>query len=180
MNKKVVFIILGIVLALILMVVGVFISTNNRAITMEEQIYSATASIEVQEKRRVDLVYNLVDAVQSYTDYESQTLKDIVSARASVTSGNAEDIKTAIYAIAEQYPELKANENYKQLMTELAMTENMIAEHRGNYNQQVRAYNKFTRTFPSSAILNMTGYEKINVGYTEYGAPSDAPQNLFG
>lgn len=180
MDKKVILIILGIVLAIILMVVGMFVSTNNKAITLEEQIYSAIASIEVQEKRRVDLIYNLVDTAQAYADYESKALKDIVAARGSATSGNIEDAKTAIYAIAEQYPELKANENYKQLMTELAMTENMIAEHRGNYNQQVRTYNKFTRTFPSSAILGMTGYEKIDVGYTEYGAPSDAPQNLFG
>ena len=81
---------------------------------------------------------------------------------------------------AEQYPELKANENYKQLMTELALTENQIAQYRNNYNQQVRAYNKLVRSFPTGFLLRVMNYQTIDTTYTDYDAPEDAPQNLFG
>ena len=149
----------GIVLAFILLVVGMFASTNNKAVFLEEQINGAQANINVAEKRRVDLVYNLVDAVQAYQEYEGNTLKEVVAARASVQSGNIEEAQLAINAVAEAYPELKANEN--------------------NYNEQVRSYNKMIRSFPSNIILSMLGYEKIEATYTDYGAPVDAPQNLF-
>ena len=84
-----------------------------------------------------------------------------------------------ISAIAEAYPELKANENYKQLMNELAMTENQIANYRSNYNEQIRSYNKTIRSFPNNIILGILGYERIETEYTDYNAPVDAPQNLF-
>ena len=91
-----------------------------------------------------------------------------------------ESAQLAIKAVAEAYPELKASENYKQLMTELALTENQIAQYRQNYNEQVRAYNRAVRSFPNNLILGMMGYEKIDSVYTDYQAPTDAPQNLFG
>lgn len=82
--------------------------------------------------------YNLVDAVKSYQNYEGDTLTKITQARTAAASGKVEQAQVALNAVAEQYPELKANENYKQLMTELALTENQIAQYRNNYNQQVR------------------------------------------
>lgn len=178
--KKVNLIIAGIVAALILLVACMFVSINNKAISLEEQISGAKAEISVAEKRRVDLIYNLVDAVKSYQNYEADTLKTITEARASAQEGNVEEAKTALNFVAEQYPELKANENYQQLMTELALTENSIAQYRNNYNEQVKAYNKFVRKFPNSIILGMMGYTQIDIVYTEYDVPSDAPQNLFG
>lgn len=177
--NKSVLIIAGIVVGAILLIAGMFITTNNKAISLEEQINGATACIEVQEKRRVDLIYNLVDTVKDYAKYESETLQKVTDARSQASSGNIEDAKLAINAVAEQYPDLKASENYKQLMTELSLTENLIAEQRNNYNAQVKAYNKFVRKFPASGILNVMGYEKIEFTYTEYAAPSDAPQDLF-
>lgn len=177
--NKPVFIVIGIIVAFIIMIIALFVSANNKAINMEEQINSATASIEVQEKRRVDLTYNLVDTVQEYAKHESNTLEKVTEARTQASTGDIENAQLALNAVAEQYPELKANENYKQLMTELSLTENTIAEYRNNYNIQVRSYNKFVRSFPNSMILNILGYEKIDVEYTDYNAPSDAPQNLF-
>ena len=147
--------------------------------TEEEQINGAQANINVAEKRRVDLVYNLVDAVQAYQDYEGKTLEAITAARSSVSNGDIDEAKVSINAVAEAYPELKANENYQQLMNELAMTENQIAQYRNNYNEQVRAYNKMIRSFPNNVILSILGYERIETTYTDYGAPVDAPQNLF-
>lgn len=161
------------------MVVTMFASANNKAIFLEEQINGAQANISVAEKRRVDLVYNLVDAVQAYQDYEGQTMEDIVAARSDVASGNVESAQMTINAVAEAYPELKANENYQQLMNELAMTENQIAQYRNNYNEQIRSYNKTVRSFPNNIILGMMGYTVIDTTYADYDAPEDAPQNLF-
>lgn len=179
MKNKTTWIIVGIVLAVIFLIVGIFAGANNKAVFLEEQINGAQANINVAEKRRVDLVYNLVDAVQAYQDYEGKTLEAITAARSSVSNGDIDEAKVSINAVAEAYPELKANENYRQLMNELAMTENQIAQYRNNYNEQVRAYNKIIRSFPNNVILSILGYERIETTYTDYGAPVDAPQNLF-
>lgn len=179
MKNKTTWIVVGIVLAIIPLIGGLFISSNNKAIFLEEQINAAQADINVAEKRRYDLVFNLVDAVQSYQDYEGETMESIVSARNSMEHGDVEGAQIEITAVAEAYPELKANENYKQLMNELALTENQIAQYRNNYNEQVRSYNKMVRSFPNNIILNILGYEAIDTTYTEYDAPVDAPQDLF-
>ena len=179
MKNKATWIVVGIVFAIILLIGGLFISSNNKAIFLEEQINAAQADINVVEKRRYDLVFNLVDAVQSYQDYEGETMESIVSARNSMEHGDVEGAQIEITAVAEAYPELKANENYKQLMNELALTENQIAQYRNNYNEQVRSYNKMVRSFPNNIILNILGYEAIDTTYTDYDAPVDAPQDLF-
>lgn len=179
MKNKTTWIVVGIVFAIILLIGGLFISSNNKAIFLEEQINAAQADINVAEKRRYDLVFNLVDAVQSYQDYEGETMESIVSARNSIEHGDVEGAQMEITAVAEAYPELKANENYKQLMNELALTENQIAQYRNNYNEQVRSYNKMVRSFPNNIILNILGYEAIDTTYTDYDAPVDAPQDLF-
>lgn len=179
MKNKATWIVVGIVFSIILLIGGLFISSNNKAIFLEEQINAAQADINVAEKRRYDLVFNLVDAVQSYQDYEGETMESIVSARNSMEHGDVEGAQIEITAVAEAYPELKANENYKQLMNELALTENQIAQYRNNYNEQVRSYNKMVRSFPNNIILNILGYEAIDTTYTDYDAPVDAPQDLF-
>ena len=179
MKNKATWIVVGIVFAIILLIGGLFISSNNKSIFLEEQINAAQADINVAEKRRYDLVFNLVDAVQSYQDYEGETMESIVSARNSMEHGDVEGAQIEITAVAEAYPELKANENYKQLMNELALTENQIAQYRNNYNEQVRSYNKMVRSFPNNIILNILGYEAIDTTYTDYDAPVDAPQDLF-
>ena len=178
--KKSAFIIAGIVVAAILLIVVMVAGVNNRAISLEEQISGAEAQIGVAEKRRVDLVYNLVDTVTAYQEYEGETLLAITEARASAQAGVADGAMTVLNAVSERYPDLKANENYQQLMTELSMTENSIAQYRNNYNEQVKAYNKFVRQFPNSVILGIMGYETIETKYTEYDAPEDAPADLFG
>ena len=168
-----------IVAALVLIVVAVA-GVNNRAISLEEQISGAEAQISVAEKRRVDLIYNLVDTVTAYQEYEGETMLAITEARASAQAGDADGAMTVLNAVSEQYPELKANENYQQLMTELAMTENSIAQYRNNYNEQVKAYNKFVRQFPNNIILGIMGYAPIETQNTDYDAPEDAPSDLFG
>lgn len=165
------------VLAVILMIVFGVQSSQNKAIALEEQVNTASSDIKVQEKRRVDLVYNLADCVMQYDKHEADTLTAIVDGRGS--TGDIKNATTAITAVAEAYPELKSNENYKTLMNELSMTENMIAEYRSNYNKQIKEYKRYVRKFPTKQFLEMLGYEVQEYEYLDYNAPVDAPQNLF-
>lgn len=181
MSKKwfIVTVVAGILLAGIFTVVALFVTNNNKAINLEEQINESKSAIEVQEKRRVDLILNLVDTVESYNLHESETLTKLTEARSKASSGNVEEAQLTLNAVAEAYPELKSQANYQQLMTELSATENLVAEYRNNFNIQVKAYNKHVRKFPNSIILGVMGYEKIDVEYLEYNTSSDAPTDLF-
>ena len=166
----------GVIVVILLCVFGIQ-SSQNKAIVLEEQVNTAQSDIKVQEKRRVDLVYNLADCVKQYDKHEADTLTAIAEGRGS--TGDIENVTTAITAVSEAYPELKSNENYKQLMNELAMTENLIAEYRSNYNKQIKEYNRYVRKFPTRMFLDMLGYEVMDYQYLDYNAPIDAPQNLF-
>ena len=166
----------GVIAVILLCVFGVQ-SSQNKAIALEEQVNTAQSDIKVQEKRRVDLVYNLADCVKQYDKHEADTLTAIAEGRGSTS--DIENVTTAITAVSEAYPELKSNENYKQLMNELAMTENLIAEYRSNYNKQIKEYNRYVRKFPTRMFLDMLGYEVMDYQYLNYDVSSDAPQNLF-
>lgn len=177
-NYKSILIAVGTMFTFMLMSFVGIQSAKNKAIGLEEAVYTAESDIKVQEKRRVDLVYNLADSVQQYDKHESETLKELAD---KMGRGNwIEDVNTALAAVTYAYPELKSNENYKQLMNELSITENKIAQYRENYNQSVKAYNRYVRKFPSRMFLDWTGYEIQEFEWLDYQAPSDAPQNLFG
>lgn len=166
----------GVITATLACVFGIQ-GVQNTAFALEEQVSTAKSDIDIQEKRRVDLVYNLVDCVKQYDKHEAETLKAVVEGRGGTS--DIENVTTAISAVTEAYPELKSNENYKTLMNELAMTENLIAEHRSNYNKQVKEYNRYIRKFPNRWCLDVLGYETQEFGYLDYQASADAPQNLF-
>ena len=119
----------------------------------------------------------MVDCVRQYDKHEAETLAAIVEGRGSV--GDIENASMAIAAVSEAYPDLKSNENYKELMNELSMTENLIAEYRSNLNKQIKEYNRYVRKFPTRIFLDMLGYETLEYQYLDYNAPADAPQNLF-
>lgn len=152
-------------------------SSQNKAISLEESVYAAESDIKVQEKRRVDLVYNLADCVKQYDKHESETLTGLADGMSK--GNNVEDVNTALAAVSFAYPELKSNENYKQLMNELSITENMIAQYRENYNKSITAYNRYVKKFPERMFLNWTGYETLKFTRLDYQAPVDAPQSLF-
>jgi LemA protein len=177
-NWKVIAISVVTILAVVLMGVFGVQGSQNKAISLEESIQTAQSDIKVQEKRRVDLVYNLVDTVKQYDKHEADTLTSIVEGRGN--TGNIENVTTALTAVSEAYPELKSNENYKQLITELAITENLMAQYRENYNRQVGTYNRYVKGFPARVYLGWCGYEQQNYQRLDYNAPVDAPQNLFG
>lgn len=177
---KLALIIVAVIIAIALMCVFVVQSAQNGAINREEQIATAQSDIKVQEKRRADLIPNLVDCVKQYDKHEYETLMGVIEARGTSTDASINEVKTMINAVAEQYPQLQSNENYKQLMNELSVTENLIAEYRSNFNKQVKEYNRYVRKFPTRLFLSMTGYEAIECEYLNYDVSSDAPTNLFG
>lgn len=174
MNKSVA-IIMGIIVAVIILFFCIAFGTRNSAINREEDVESAQSNISVQEKRRTDLIYNLADCVKAYDKHEYNTLMDIVKARNNGKNVSADNISTEISAVAEQYPELKSNENYKELMNELSVTENHIADYRETYNDTVRSYKKFLRQFPNSMFLAMTGYDGKDYKYLEYSEKDTEP-----
>ena len=178
-DMKKAFIIIGIILALVLFIVFALNSIPNNVISYEEQITTAQSEIKIQEKRRADLIPNLVDCVKEYDKHEYETLMAVVEARGTNSDSSVQEIQTMINAVAEQYPELKSNENYKELMNELSTTENKIAQVRSNYNEWVSKYNSYTKKFPNRQILNFLGYEVTEYQKLTFDVSSDAPTNLF-
>ncbi len=137
---KKVFIGLGITIGVL---VGGFligtVTSQNKAISLEELVSVTSSDIEIQEKRRVDLINNLVDTVKEYDKHEAETLEKVIDKRGK--QGSVTDATNVISGIAEAYPQLKSDANYRQLMTELSTTENLISEHRKTYNGAVKNYN---------------------------------------
>lgn len=172
-------IIVGIILALVLFIVFALNGVPNNVISYEEQITTAQSEIKIQEKRRADLIPNLVDCVKEYDKHEYETLMAVVEARGTNSDSSVQEIQTMINAVAEQYPELKSNENYKELMNELSTTENKIAQVRSNYNEWVSKYNSYTKKFPNRQILNFLGCEVTEYQKLTFDVSSDAPTNLF-
>lgn len=179
-NTKIVLITIAIIIASILLCIFAVQGVQNKAISLEEQIYTAHSEIDIQQKRRADLIPNLVDCVKAYDKHEYQTLVDVINERGIDSDKSVAEIQTMINAVAEAYPELKSNENYKELMNELATTENLIANYRSNYNKWIKSYNQYVRKFPNKQMLDMLGYEVTSYTYLEYNASVDAPTNLFG
>lgn len=172
-------IIIGIIIAVILCGVFAVNSIPNKVISYEEQITTAQSEIKIQEKRRADLIPNLVDCVKEYDQHEYETLMAVVEARGANSDEAAEQVQTMINAVAEQYPQLKSNENYKELMNELSTTENKIASTRSNYNTWVTQYNSYTRKFPNKQILGFVGYEVVEYNKLTFDVSSDASTNIF-
>ena len=168
------------ILLIVLICVGLLFlflahNTRNTAVGMEEQIAAAESQVNVQEKRRADLIPSLVECVKEYDKYEYETLLAIVNARGDSDEGS-EEIQTKIAMVAEAYPELKSSENYRTLMNELAVTENLIANYRGSYNERVREYNQYVRRFPHTFFFSVVSYEPQKYEYLEYDVSADAPK----
>lgn len=174
---------IAIIVAIVLVLVGVFFlicqSKYNGAVAREENIAQAKSNITVQEKRRADLLPNLADCVKAYDKHEYETLMAVIEARGASSDAAVNEAQVIISAVAEAYPELKSNENYKELMYEMATTENLIANYRNTYNTQVKEYNRYVRTFFNKWMLGIMGYQIVDYTYLEYDVSPDAPTNLF-
>jgi LemA protein len=155
----------------------------NRFITEEEAIKSQWAQVENQLQRRNDLIPNLVESVKGYAQHEESVYKDIADARAKLLAAKSPDetIQAAnqqtsalgrLLAVVENYPQLKANEQFNRLMDELSGTENRIATERQRYNERVQAYNTSRRQFPGNLTAKAFGFKE----YPFFEAPAEAKQ----
>ena len=174
----------GLVTTIVIAVValGIFSwvkSTYNGMVDGEEKVKSAWSQVENVYQRRADLIPNLVATVKGYAEHESGTLESVISARARATQITVDPDKLTGDAIAqfqsaqgelgnalgrllmsvEAYPELKANENFKELQAQLEGTENRIAVERRNFNDATRSYNTYLRKFPRNILSNIYGFD---------------------
>jgi LemA protein len=161
-----IFVVLGVVALLAIFVVGQY----NRLVRLNISVDEAIAQIEVQLKRRADLIPNLVETVKGYASHEQSTFDAVVAARAKATSATGvADVSAAdgmltqalrgLLAVAEAYPDLKASSNFLSLQEELSTTENKVAFARQFYNDNVRALNEAVATIPSSFFA---GFAKVS------------------
>lgn len=161
-------IVIGIVVVLFVVIV---IATYNRLISLRLRVKNAWAQIDTQLKRRFDLIPNLVETVKAYATHEQSTFEKIVEARNSFTKATSVSDKSAannmlndtlksIFALAENYPDLKANQNFASLQVELSSTEDKVAFSRQFYNDTVQMYNTAIMTFPSNIIAGMFNFKE--------------------
>ncbi|HXE81675.1 MAG TPA: LemA family protein [Vicinamibacterales bacterium] len=155
----------------------------NRFVSQEEAIKAQWAQVENQLQRRNDLIPNLVETVKGYAAHEKEVFENIAQARArlagattpeeTIAAANAQSAALArLLAIVENYPQLKANEQFNRLMDELAGTENRIAVERMRYNERVQEYNTLRRQFPSNITAGIFGFKE----YPFFEAPESAKQ----
>lgn len=162
---------LGVVGLALLVAVVAAIGIYNRLVTLRNRVDNAWSQIDVQLRRRYDLIPNLVETVKGYASHEKETLEKVVEARnmamsAQGVAAQAEAENTLsgtlknLFAIAESYPDLKANQNFLMLQEELSGTESKIAYARQFYNDSVMSYNTSTQTFPSNILAGMFGFKE--------------------
>lgn len=177
--KQIPYLGLGLTILAIVVIGSFFVSTYNRVVTLEENVNTSMSNISKEEKRRVDLFNNLVDAVENYRDFEQSTLVDITKARSEASSGNVDQAQLTIQAVAEAYPDLKSQKNYQQAMQEFSITENRIANNREQFNSDVREYNRKTRSFFTNMALTVMGYDKKDYKYLDYETKENEYRGLF-
>src|SRR5690242_8565361 len=201
MQRKtiVILIIVGIILFIGLSLIAWATGMYNSLVKMDESVNQAWAQVQNQYQRRLDLIPNLVETVKGYAAHESQVFTDVAEARASVgklqmtpeilnnpqtfqrfqeAQAGLTSALSRLLAVAENYPQLKANENFLQLQSQLEGTENRIATERKKFNEMIQDYNVRVRTFPASIIAGMFGFGQKQYFQAEAGADK-APKVKF-
>ncbi len=179
-------VIVGIIIGVIILLVIVI---YNSLVRLKNQVDNAWAQIDVQLKRRYDLIPNLVETVKGYAKHERELLENITKARAAIMTAKTPKGKAeannmlsttlkSLFAVAENYPQLKANENFLQLQEELTGTENKISYARQFYNDMVMQYNTKLQTFPNNILAGMLGFKEKEL-FEAAEAEKQAPKVKF-
>ncbi|MFI5218197.1 MAG: LemA family protein [Bacteroidia bacterium] len=189
---------LGALVLLAIVLYRLFAGTYNNMVTKDEQVSAQWSNVESQYQRRMDLIPNLVNTVKGYADFEKSTLTAVIEARASATQikvdpknltpetmqqyqqaqGQLSVALGRLLAVAESYPELKANQNFLELQAQLEGTENRIAVERNKFNETARDFNVYIRKFPNTLLAGMYGFS--NKSYFESDKGSEkAPKVQF-
>lgn len=183
-------VVIGIIIAAIVLVGVMLMSSYNNFVTLEENVEQSYAQIENQLQRRLDLIPNLVNTVKGYASHEKEVIASISDARARLAGAETvEEEATAnaelsgalsrLLVVVENYPNLKADQQFTQLMDELSGTENRISVARKDYNDQVAVYNKRVKQFPGAIIAGITGFDEKEYFNADPKA-AEAPEVDFG
>ncbi len=180
MKNKGLWITLAIVVLLVIVLYSSFKTTYNQMVTLSEDVDVSWSQVVTDYQRRMDLIPNLVSTVQGYADFEKQTLTDVIQARANATSvkldvdnldaGSLQKIEQAQGALSsalsrllvtvEKYPDLKANQNFRDLQAQLEGTENRIANARRKFNESTRSYNVYIKQFPKNIYAGIFNFDE--------------------
>jgi LemA protein len=189
MPKKSIVVAGGIVLVALVVLVW-FFAVNNQLVSLQEGYRAAWAQVETVLQRRFDLIPNLVNTVKGYAAHEKTVLEEVSRYRSQWASARTPEAKASaasllegslgrLIAVAEQYPDLKASTNFRDLQNELAGTENRISVERQRYNDAARQYNTRVRQFPASVVASMRGF-RADAPYFEAAKPAqEAPKVDF-
>lgn len=189
-------IILVIVVAVVLILFSWFKSTYNNMVLRQETVSAQLGNLQTQYQRRADLIPNLVSTVKGYATHEQSTLEQVTEARAKATQtqlnindaaalsqymqaqGELSSALSRLMAISENYPDLKANQNFLDLQTQLEGTENRISVERRKYNEAARDFNVYIKTFPRNLLAGMFGFQQSPYFEAQAGA-ENAPVVQF-
>jgi LemA protein len=182
-------IIIGVIVVILLIM---FIGNYNGLVRLRNQVKNAWAQIDVQLKRRYDLIPNLVETAKGYMKHERETLEAVTKARnlaqgmsgagaaeRAKVEGELSSVLSRLLAVVENYPDLKANQNFLALQEELTSTENKISFSRQFYNDSVLHYNNKTHVFPSNIVANMMGFKEGEFFEVTLAAEREAPKVSF-
>src|ERR1700730_1895940 len=184
---------LGLVAVIVILVLifgGMYVSTKNKIVTLNETIKSNWAQVDVVLQRRADLIPNLVETVKGFAAHEEIVYGDIAKARSALmnaqtpqdkiaANGQLDSALSRLLVIVENYPQLKSNENFLRLQDELAGTENRIAVERKRYNDSIQAYNTYIGQFPNSIFASWGGFQRNDAYFQASQASREAPKVEF-
>lgn len=181
---------LYIILIIVAIIIITVIAMYNGLVALRNQVKTAWATVDTQLQRRFDLIPNLIETVKGYMAHEKETLTNITKARTAFQNATTVEEKAesennlvgalrGFYAVAENYPDLKASQNFMMLQEELSATENKVAYARQNYNNTVLALNNKIEQFPSNIIANMFSFKKATQFEVESEEARKAPKVKF-